>query len=109
MSTPEIGALRRRITLLAATRTSDAGGGVAVAWTPVTNLWAAMRSLNGTQAVVADGLQGKVTHEFIIRKRTDVTPAMRIGYGARVFVIRAVLDRDGPEPYIRIQAEERMQ
>jgi len=109
MSKPAIAALRRRVTLLATARSPDPGGGVAVSWTPVAQVWAQMRSLSGSEAVIADGLQGAVSHEFTIRKRTDVSPAMRLGYGARVFVIRAVLDRDGPEPYVRIQAEERLQ
>ena len=109
MSAPEIGALRHRIALQAPARTPDAGGGVAVTWTTVAVLWAELRSLGGSEVAIADGLQGRVTHEFRMRRRMDVSPAMRLLYGTRVFVIWAVLDRDGPEPYIRIQAEERLQ
>jgi len=108
MSNPEIGALRRRVTLQTPTTVADGGGGFAITWTAVAQMWAQMRTLGGTEVVVADGLQGRVSHEFTIRKRMDVSPSMRIIYGTRLFVIWAVLDRDGPEPYMRIQAEERL-
>jgi SPP1 family predicted phage head-tail adaptor len=109
MSTPAIGNLRRRVAIESATRTADGGGGVAVAWSSVATVWAEIKALSGAEAVIAEGLQGKVTHEIMIRKRMDVSPAMRLRYGARIFVIWAVLDRDGPDPFIRIQAEERLQ
>ena len=109
MSIPEIGALRRRVTLQAPTRNPDGGGGVAIIWTPVATVWAQNRAIGGTEATVSDSLQGRVTHELVIRRRMDVGPAMRIAYGTRIFVIWAVLDRDAAEPFIRIQAEERLQ
>ena len=109
MSNPEIGALRRRVTLQAPIRTTDAGGGVVVAWSTVAQLWAEIRSLSGTETVLTDSLQGRLTHEITIRRRTDVAPPMRLAMGTRTFVILAVLDRDGPGAYIRIQAEERLQ
>ena len=37
----------------------------------------------------------------------DVVAAMRFRMGARLFHIGSVLGRDGPDPYIRILAEER--
>ena len=109
MTQPEIGAMRRRIALQAPVRGADGGGGGAVVWQTVATVWAGIRALSGTEQVVADGLQGRVTHELTIRKRMDVSPAMRVVYGARVFVIWAVLDRDGALPFIRLQAEERLQ
>jgi len=109
MSNPEVGALRRRITLQAPASAPDGGGGFVVTWAPVAQLWAQMRALSGSETVIGDGMQGRVTHEFTIRKRMDVGPSMRLTMGSRVFVIWAVLDRDGPAPYIRVQAEERLQ
>jgi len=109
MSTRDIGTLRRRIVLEAPTRSPDSGGGSAVTWGVVATLWADIRALSGTEQVVADSLQGRVSHEITIRKRMDVSPAMRLRYGARIFVIWAVLDRDGTDPFIRVQAEERLQ
>lgn len=107
MTRPGIAALRRRVTLEQQTRAADGGGGVMVTWAPVTDLWASVNSLGGVEQVAGEGLQGKVTHDLIIRKRTDVVAAMRFRMGARLFYIATVLGRDGPDPYIRILAEER--
>jgi len=108
MSAPAIGALRRRVTLEVPARVPDGGGGAAIGWTTVATLWAELKSLSGAEVIVAEGLQGKVTHEITIRRRMDVSPAARLRYGARIFVIWAVLDRDGQDPFMRIQAEERL-
>jgi SPP1 family predicted phage head-tail adaptor len=107
MTRPGIGSLRRRMTLEQPTRVADGGGGVTVTWTPVTDLWAELTGLSGAEAVAGDGLQGRVTHQITIRRRTGIVPAMRFRMGQRVFVIETVLGSDGPEPYLRIQAEER--
>ena len=109
MSSPAIGAMRRRIQLQLPLGSPDGGGGLVKAWTTVATVWAEIRSLSGSEQVIADGLQGRVSHELTIRKRMDVSPAMRAVFGQRIFVIWAVLDRDGIEPFIRIQAEERLQ
>jgi SPP1 family predicted phage head-tail adaptor len=107
MTRPGIGGMRRRLTLEVQARAADGGGGVAIVWSPVIDLWAEVKNLGGSEQFVAEGLQGKVTHQIAIRKRTDVVPAMRLRQGARIFVIQAVLGRDDPEPYLRILAEER--
>ncbi len=107
MSRPGIGALRRRLTLEQQSRVADGGGGVMVTWTPVADLWASLSSSSGAEQLLADGLKGKGTHEIVIRKRMDVVPAMRFRMGARLFFVESVLGRDGPEPYLRILAEER--
>lgn len=107
MTKPAIAALRRRLTLEQQTRVADGGGGVTVTWTPLTDLWASLTSLAGVEQFVGEGLQGKITHELIIRKRMDVAPAMRFRMGTRLFFVETVLGRDGPDPYLRILAEER--
>jgi SPP1 family predicted phage head-tail adaptor len=107
MTRPGIGSLRRRMTLEQQTRSPDGGGGVTVTWTPIIDLWAELISLSGAETFAADGPQGRVTHQITIRKRTDVAPAMRMRMGARLFHIEIVTGRDGPDPYLRILAEER--
>jgi SPP1 family predicted phage head-tail adaptor len=107
MRRPGIGGLRRRLTLETQARVADGGGGVSVTWTPVADLWAELRNPGGSETFIAEGLQGKVTHEIVIRKRMDVVPAMRFRQGTRVYIVEAVLGRDEPEPFLRILAEER--
>lgn len=107
MSTPGIGALRRRITLEWPSRAADGGGGAVITWTPLADVWAELRSLSGSEGPVAEGLQGRLTHVLTIRKRSDIKPAMRARLGQRLFLIEAVLDGDGPDPFLRLLAEER--
>jgi SPP1 family predicted phage head-tail adaptor len=107
MSRPGIAALRRRMTLEQPSRAADGGGGVAVSWTPISDLWAELRSIGGNESAASEGVQGRVTHEVTIRRRTNIATSMRLRMGTRLFAIVAVLDRDGAEPYLRILAEER--
>lgn len=109
MTRPSLGALRHRLTVESRIGEADGGGGIAVAWTPVATVWGAVRSLSGSEAFLAESLRGVVTHEVIIRKRSDVVPAMRLRLGARILDIQAVLGRDEPEPYLRLLVEERNQ
>lgn len=109
MTRPGIGALRRRMILEQPVRAADGGGGVTVTWMPVIDLWAELIGLSGAEQFVGEGLQGRVTHQIVIRRRTDVVPAMRFRLGARLFDILSVTGRDGPDPYLRILAEERNQ
>lgn len=107
MSRATIGNLRRRVTLESQARAADGGGGVTLTWSPLADVWAEISNLGGGESFIAEGLQGKVSHQIIIRRRTDVVPAMRVRFGSRLFVIEAVLDRDGADPHLRILAEER--
>jgi len=87
-----IGALRHRVALEAATRTGDGGGGAIVTWLPIAEVWGAITPTTGAEAVVADQIAGRVSHEIVVRHRSDIAPANRFRYGARVFEILAVLD-----------------
>jgi SPP1 family predicted phage head-tail adaptor len=106
MSRVSVGALRRRLTLEQAARVADGGGGAAVAWTTVTELWAAVRPLSGSERARADQLASRVTHEVWLRRRDGVLPAMRLRQGARVFEIVAVLETQWPGR-LRLLCEER--
>jgi SPP1 family predicted phage head-tail adaptor len=74
---PSIGALRERLTLQSPSRTSDGGGGAAVTWDTVAELWAHVRPISGDERLRHDGVAGRITHEVWIRHRSDVVPAMR--------------------------------
>ena len=89
---PSIGALRERLTLQSPSRTADGGGGAAVTWETVVELWAHVRPISGDERLRHDAVAGRVTHEVWIRHRADVVPAMRITDGGRILDIVAVLD-----------------
>lgn len=102
-----IGKLRHRLTLESAVRASDSGGGAALAWTAVAQIWGAMDSASGSESLSADRVSGTQRTTLTIRHRGDVGPAMRFRLGDRVFAILAVLDPDGRRRYLRCLCEER--
>jgi SPP1 family predicted phage head-tail adaptor len=106
MSGPGIGALRDRVTLESPSRTADGGGGAAVTWTTVAEVWAAVRPITGAERLEADQIAGRITHEVWLRERPDVVPAMRLRQDARVLHIVAVL-RTGRRNRLKCLCEER--
>jgi SPP1 family predicted phage head-tail adaptor len=107
VSTHQIGELSRRVVLEQAVRTPDGAGGAIESWTAVATLFAAVRALAGGESLAFDRIDGRVTHEIIIRHRADVTPAMRFRMGTRLFAIVAALDLDGRRRHLRCLVEER--
>ena len=108
MSVPPIGKLRQRLTLQQPVRAADGGGGAAVTWTFVADVWAAMSPIGGDERVDADALQGRLTHEVWIRFRSDVAAQMRFILGARIFDIRGVADIEEAHRFQRCLVEERL-
>lgn len=102
-----IGALRTRLTLEAPSRAADGGGGAVTSWTMIAEVWAAVRPTSGAERFELDRVEGKVTHEIVIRHRGDVVPEMRLRAGTRIFDIRAVFDPDARRRWLKCLAEER--
>jgi len=110
MSALSIGAMRDRLTLEAASRADDGGGGATVTWVTVADLWGSVRPITGDERLRADAVTGQVTHQVWIRFRDDVVPAMRFRTGARILDIVAVLDplsRSGRRDRLQCLCEER--
>lgn len=108
MKLPTIGELRHRLRLEASSRTADGGGGAETSWTLVAEVWAAVRAGSGSEPVRSEMPDGRVAHEVWMRYRAGVVPAMRLVEGARVLDIRAVLDPDGRQRWLRCLCEERL-
>lgn len=102
-----IGRLRHRLTLEAATRTPDGGGGASETWTTVAEVWAEISPTSGTEAVDSDALTGRVSHEIVFRYRSGVAPAMRLRSGTRLFEIAAVIDVDERRRWLKCLCVER--
>lgn len=102
-----IGDLRTRLTLEAPSRVADGGGGADVTWSAVAEVWAAVKPVAGVESYALDRLAGKVSHEIVIRYRSDVKPQMRLRAGTRVFDIRVAFDPDARGRWIKCLAEER--
>lgn len=107
MKRPAIGRLRHRLTLEAADRTPDGGGGASEAWTTVAEVWAEVTPTSGTETVDADALTGRISHEIVFRYRPDVAPVMRLRSAARLFEIAAVINVDEGRRWLKCLCVER--
>lgn len=87
-----IGEMRERFVLEQSVRTADGGGGAAVTWDTVAEVWAAARPISGDERLRHDQLSGRITHEVWIRYRAGVLPAMRFRQDTRLYDIVAVLE-----------------
>lgn len=86
--------LDRRLVLEEAERSPDGAGGWTVGWTAVATLWAGVEFLRGGETLKAEAVTAEATHRVILRRRSDVTPAMRFAEGTCVLDILAV-EREG--------------
>ncbi|MEZ5923909.1 MAG: phage head closure protein [Hyphomicrobiaceae bacterium] len=107
MSAAKIGELTRRVVLEDLVRTPDEAGGAVESWTAIATLFAAVRALSGSEGARFDRIDARVTHEIVIRHRSDVRPAMRFRLGPRLFEIIAARDDDGRRRHLTCLVEER--
>ena len=103
-----IGQLRYRVVLQAPQRTEEDGGAATITWRDVAGIFAQIFPVTGREIVTADGTQGRVTHEVVIRAGVGAEPQMRIVEGTRVLHIHAVLDIDGRRRWLKCLCEERL-
>ncbi len=107
MSMMNPGALRHRVALESATKTSDGGGGSILVWEQVALLWVAIKPLSGRELLSAGQFASRLTHQITLRYRTSVLPEMRFRKDNRVFQIKAVLDVEERRRWLRALCEER--
>ncbi len=94
------GQLRHRLTLQSLTETQDAAGAADLTWTDVADVWAHLRPVSGTSAVIAQQADESLTHEIAIRFRDDVASGWRFVTGERTFRIVTVYDPDERQCYL---------
>lgn len=90
------GRIRHRITIQQATEIRDALGGVTQTWTDLRTVWAAVEPARGSERFALAQAKAGVDSKIVLRGPVakDVTPKMRILFGARIFDIEAVIDVD---------------
>lgn len=88
----EPGLLNRKVSIRQRGSTQDALGQPIETWTEVLATWANIRQRTGAEMLRADRDVSIVQTSIRIRRRTDVTAAMRVYHGATVYEIKAVLD-----------------
>ena len=77
-------------------QTQNSVGEVTTAWTTLATVWAAIEPQSGIESIEQAAVVAQVTHNVRIRRRTDVTPAMRLYESPRTLEILAVLDANKP-------------
>lgn len=104
---PTIGDMRLLASLEAAARTPDEGGGAAIAWSQIAQVWCAVRPLSGAEDAATGRLVPTLRHEVWMRWRDGVSADMRLTLGGRVLAITAVMDPDGRRQFLRLACEEK--
>ena len=95
----------QRITIEQETRTADAYGGAATAWTTLATTWAAVKPLSARRATDNAAPEEPASYRFTLRRRADVTDTMRIAWNGQTFNIRFVADPGARGLYMTIDAE----
>jgi SPP1 family predicted phage head-tail adaptor len=101
-----IGNLDERVTIEARSRASDAGGGAAVTWTPVAAVWAKVAARPRGEDAEGEARRALTVFELTIRRRTDVTAAMRAVWRGRALYFRGIADEGPHQPYLRVLADD---
>ena len=99
------GMLNSRISIQQLSTGTDAIGQPVTTWADFASVWANIRYLNGIETVKADAQTSVVKASIRIRRRTDITPAMRVTYGVTTFQINAVLPDEQGREHIDLSVE----
>lgn len=85
------GSLNSRVVIQSLQSGQDEIGQPVTTWATLATVWANIRYLNGLETIKADAQASVVKASIRIRRRTDITAAMRVVFGATTFEIKAVL------------------
>lgn len=101
-----IGDLRHRITFQTLALASDGQGGQTETWTNLVTVWAYVRPMSANERLFAQKIEPLISHEVIIRHRTDITSEMRFIYDSRTFQVKAPFRPDERKFYLKFLAVE---
>lgn len=87
----EIGKLNRRVVIKYLGSGQDAAGQPVLTWSTLATVWADIRFSSGVEAVKGGQDVSVARCSVRIRRRTDVTAAMRVYLGSTVYEIKAAL------------------
>lgn len=85
------GRLRHQIVIESKTLAGDGMGGGTATWTTFATVRAAIEPISGSEYIAAQQMQTKVTHRIRLRYLANVTAAMRVKFGTRIFQIESIL------------------
>jgi SPP1 family predicted phage head-tail adaptor len=100
------GKLRNKIEIQRRDKTPDGAGGFKVDWVKIADTWAWIKPMGGTEGLVAMQLQAQVSHDIIIRYRSNLTAADRIVFQGRAFNIVSVIDIEERQHWMQLRCME---
>ncbi len=101
-----LGSMRFKVTLQSATRTTDDGGGAAVAWSNDGTLWANITPISGKEDYRQSQVQDSITHRIKVRYKSSIETKDRLKFGSRFFNIKSVINVDERKKYMELLCEE---
>jgi SPP1 family predicted phage head-tail adaptor len=101
-----IGSLDRRLVIEREELAADGAGGFSASWVELATVWGRLEPLGGRERLHGLQLESAVSHRVTLRRRDDVTAAMRLSCEGRVFNIRAVLRGGARQPLMALLCEE---
>jgi len=101
-----IGQMRHQITLQGQGSTRDSGGGISAGWSTIASVYADIKPKSGKEVYAQGKLVGSVSHEITVRYRTDITNASRISFDSKLFNIRAIINVDERDRFLKLLCEQ---
>ncbi len=103
--------LNRRLVLEGALRSPDGAGGFTETWSALGTLWAEVNARTGRERVEAGMPISTASYRIVVRAApvgapSRPTPEQRFRDGPRLFVIRAVMERDPEGRYLTCFSDE---
>jgi|TARA_Y100000114_G_C11730800_1_gene313451 SPP1 family predicted phage head-tail adaptor len=104
--TGHVGNMRHRINLKRATNTTDTGGGMTQSFSTLKTLFASVKPISGKELYRHGKLEESVTHEIMIRYRSDINTSDKILFDSREFNIRHIRNLDERKRYMLLICTE---
>lgn len=101
----DIGKLNCLVAIQSPSDAQDAAGQPTDAWSTLASVWANIRHLSGVESIKAGADASVVKASIRIRRRTDVTAAMRVVHGSVVYQVKAVLPDEESREHVDLLCE----
>lgn len=98
-----LGELNQRVTLESKARTRDGVGGASVAWSSYATVSALVRPLSGREREHAGRREATADYLVVIRNRTDLVEAHRIGWAGRKLNIVFIRSRGSRTQFLEVE------
>jgi SPP1 family predicted phage head-tail adaptor len=107
-ATTTVATLKRRVTIQSVSRLGDGQGGFIESWVDGATVYASIEPANGYQRFQAMQMEEPITHNIVMRYRSDVTITTRLQYGTRIFTVVEALNVQEDGRFLKIKAVERV-